>query len=272
MKHFALIGDPVSHSLSPLIYRFLFEEYGVEADFSLLQIPKGRVEEVLAHDLDGFACTMPHKEAIIAHLGAISDEATAMNSVNIVKRTEFGLEGHSTDGEGLRLALGAKTAVEGKNIFILGSGGAARAAVFALKKDNHVTVFARNPEAREKLAQSLDVVTLPIDELESCMEQCDIFINATPQGMKGKGEFESLDFIGKMQKSAAVCDMVYNPRVTKLLQAAEEEGLAVIEGIDMLVMQAYAAFEIWFGIKPDAVLLKDRLYSKIEQELKERGK
>jgi len=272
MKHFALIGDPVSHSLSPLIYRFLFEEYGIDADFSLLQIPKGRVDEVLSHDLDGFACTMPHKEAIIAYLGAISDEAKAMNSVNIVKRTEFGLEGHSTDGEGLRLALGAKTAVEGRNIFILGSGGAARSAVFALKKDNCVTVFARNAEAREKLCQSLGIDALPIAEMEEHIGECDIFINATPQGMKGKGEFESLDFIGKMKKDAAVCDMVYNPRNTLLLQTAEQRGLTVIEGIDMLVMQAYAAFDIWFGIKPDAALLRERLYGKIEQELKERGK
>lgn len=272
MKHFALIGDPVAHSLSPLIYRFLFEEYGIEADFALLQIPRGSVADVLEHDLDGFACTMPHKEAIIAHLAAISDEAAAMNSVNIVKRTENGLEGHSTDGEGLRLALGAKTAVTCRNIFILGSGGAARSAVFALMKDNRVTVFARNSEAREKLTQSLGVNALPIEEMESRMDKCDIFINATPQGMKGKGEFESLEFIGKMRSDAALCDMVYNPRDTRLLQAAEGRGLVTIEGIDMLVMQAYAAFDIWFGIKPDAALLKERLYSKIEQELMERGK
>ena len=75
-----------------------------------------------------------------------------------------------------------------------------------------------------------------------------------------------------MKKDAAVCDMVYNPRNTLLLQTAEQRGLTVIEGIDMLVMQAYAAFDIWFGIKPDAALLRERLYGKIEQELKERGK
>ena len=98
MKHYALIGDPVGHSLSPAIYGFLFEKYGIDADFSLIRLPKGRAGDAVCMGLDGFACTMPHKQDIIPFLSALSPDAAAMGSVNIVNLEEHGYIGYSTDG------------------------------------------------------------------------------------------------------------------------------------------------------------------------------
>ena len=108
MKHYALIGDPVGHSLSPAIYGFLFEKYGIDADFSLIRLPKGRAGDAICMGLDGFACTMPHKQDIIPFLSALSPDAAAMGSVNIVNLEEHGYIGYSTDGEGLLSAIRPK--------------------------------------------------------------------------------------------------------------------------------------------------------------------
>ena len=108
MKHYALIGDPVGHSLSPAIYGFLFEKYGIDADFSLIRLPKGHAGDAVCMVLDGFACTMPHKQDIIPFLSALSPDAAAMGSVNIVNLEEHGYIGYSTDGEGLLSAIRPK--------------------------------------------------------------------------------------------------------------------------------------------------------------------
>ena len=108
MKHYALTGDPVGHSLSPAIYGFLFEKYGIDADFSLIRLPKGRAGDAVCMGLDGFACTMPHKQDIIPFLSALSPDAAAMGSVNIVNLEEHGYIGYSTDGEGLLSAIRPK--------------------------------------------------------------------------------------------------------------------------------------------------------------------
>ena len=118
MKHYALIGDPVGHSLSPAIYGFLFEKYGIDADFSLIRLPKGRAGDAVCMGLDGFACTMPHKQDIIPFLSALSPDAAAMGSVNIVNLEEHGYIGYSTDGEGLLSAIRPKHAAVGQNVFI----------------------------------------------------------------------------------------------------------------------------------------------------------
>ena len=108
MKHYALIGDPVGHSLSPAIYGFLFEKYGIDADFSLIRLPKGRAGDAVCMGMDGFACTMPHKQDIIPFLSSLSPDAAAMGSVNIVNLEEHGYIGYSTDGEGLLSAIRPK--------------------------------------------------------------------------------------------------------------------------------------------------------------------
>ncbi len=262
MKHYALIGDPVGHSLSPAIYGFLFERYGVDADFSLIRLPKGRAGEAVCMGLDGFACTMPHKQDIIPFLASLSPDAAAMGSVNIAKLEGHGYTGYSTDGEGLLSAIRPKHAAMGQNVFIIGSGGAARSAALSLARHNGVTLFARNDTAATHVAAATGAGRLPLSLLPEYIADCDILINATPLGMSGYEGFKSLAFLQKLRPSSLVCDMVYTPRETELLRAARALGLDAVEGIEMLIGQGLAAFAIWTGILP-CDLLKKELYIKI---------
>ena len=262
MKHYALIGDPVGHSLSPAIYGFLFEKYGIDADFSLIRLPRGRACDAVCMGLDGFACTMPHKQDIIPFLSALSPDAAAMGSVNIVNLDERGYIGYSTDGEGLLSAIRPKHAAVGQNVFIIGSGGAARSAAYSLAKQNGVTLFARNETAAINVAATAGACWHPLSRLIEYISGCDILINATPLGMSGCENFKSLDFLQKLRPSSLVCDMVYTPRETELLRAARALGLDAVEGIEMLIGQGLAAFAIWTGILP-CDLLKNELYIKI---------
>ena len=114
MKHYALIGDPVGHSLSPAIYGFLFEKYGIDADFSLIRLPKGCAGDAVCMGLDGFACTMPHKQDIIPFLSALSPDAAAMGSVNIVNLEEHGYIGYSQTARGCFPPYAQSTPLSGK--------------------------------------------------------------------------------------------------------------------------------------------------------------
>ena len=247
MRHYALIGDPVAHSLSPKIYTELFERYGVDADFSCLRIPAGETARVLELELSGFACTMPHKRAVIPYLDSISDTAKACESVNIVRCGEEGLSGFSTDGGGLLAAL-QRMGAGVKNVALMGTGGAARAAIHALLGAGaKVTLFGRNAEARDELCKRF--AALNGGARPDSLDSCDTYINATPLGMAGREEYPSLKFLDTLPSGAAVYDMVYFPSNTKLVEAARARGLNAGNGLSMLYEQAYLAFEIWTGIR-----------------------
>lgn len=266
MKHYALIGDPVEHSLSPAIYGFLFEKYGVSADFSLLRVPAGQAVSAVSLGLDGFACTMPHKRDIIPYLSSVSPEAAAMDSVNIVSLESGRYVGYSTDGAGLLSAIERKHRAAWQRVFIIGSGGAARSAAYALSAENDVTIFARSPGSGAEAAKAAGSLYRPLDELQQYIASCDILINATPLGMSGHEDFTDLAFLGGLPSSALVCDMVYFPRNTHLLTEAKGLGLCTVEGIEMLIGQGVKAFEIWTGIKP-SLLIREELCGKISQQL-----
>ncbi|MEG1548497.1 MAG: shikimate dehydrogenase [Clostridia bacterium] len=257
MKHYALIGDPVSHSLSPIIYNTLFAHYGIDAHFDVLCIPKGALDTVPAMGLSGFACTMPHKHDILPLLSRITPEAERMGSVNIVRADDDGLYGCSTDGAGLlRAIINAGGNICGANITIIGTGGAARAAVFSLlPHTKHITLAGRNAMALKSLCNEAGLCRGYEDIFSTDLSHCDILINATPQGMQGQAPFPCLSFINELPRTALVCDMVYAPHDTLLLQAACRRELGVMNGIAMLIEQACLAFEFWTGIAPDHKLL-----------------
>ncbi len=250
MKHYALLGDPVEHSLSPDIYTRLFERFGVQADFSLRRVPRGELSSLAWEGLSGFACTMPHKQDIMRHLDEISPEARRAGSVNIVRVNGDRMAGYSTDGAGaLRALADAGVRISGARTLVLGTGGAARAAICALSDAGAaVTVTGRNRAALAALSQELNVDA----HIWPAKVNADIFVNATPLGMQGGAEFGALDFVGELPAQAAVLDMVYAPRETALLAHAKAYGLTAVPGLEMLRQQAALAFFIWTGIRVDA--------------------
>ena len=236
MKHFALIGYPLGHSLSASYFGEKFAREGIDAEYSPLPIESA--EEVLPHceHLSGFNVTIPHKQAIMPFLSAISEEAQAIGAVNCVKVTPNGLEGYNTDVVGIRKSLEG-VALEGAKALVLGTGGASKAVQYVLRTSGaEVKVVSRTEGAAELTYNDLS---------EELIADTDIIVNTTPLGM-----FPNTDSAPALPYSAlsakhTLFDCVYNPRLTKFLQLGAEQGAHTIDGLTMFYAQAEASWEIW---------------------------
>ena len=236
MKHFALIGYPLGHSLSASYFGEKFAREGIDAEYSPLAFE--RAEEVLPHckHLSGFNVTIPHKQAIMPFLSAISEEAQAIGAVNCVKVTPNGLEGYNTDVVGIRKSLEG-VALEGAKALVLGTGGASKAVQYVLRTSGaEVKVVSRTEGAAELTYNDLS---------EELIADTDIIVNTTPLGM-----FPNTDSAPALPYSAlsakhTLFDCVYNPRLTKFLQLGAEQGAKTIDGLTMFYAQAEASWEIW---------------------------
>ena len=231
MKHFALIGYPLGHSLSAKYFAEKFSAEGIDADYTPLPIESA--EEVLPHceHLSGFNVTIPHKQTIMPLLAAISEEAQEIGAVNCVKVTPDGLEGYNTDVIGIRKSL------EGAKALVLGTGGASKAVQYVLRKGGaEVKVVSRTQGIADLTYNDLS---------EECIAECDIIINTTPLGM-----FPNVDSAPTLPYPAlsakhTLFDCVYNPRQTKFLQLGAERGVRTIDGLTMFHAQAEASWRIW---------------------------
>ena len=236
MKHFALIGFPLGHSLSAAYFAEKFEREGIDAEYSPLPIE--RAEEVLPHctELAGFNVTIPHKQTIMPYLAAISDEAHAIGAVNCVKVTPEGLVGYNTDVIGIRKSLEGVT-LEGTKAIVLGTGGASKAVQYVLREGGaEVAVVSRSQGSADLTYKDLSA---------EFIAECDIIVNTTPLGM-----FPNIDNAPELPYSAlsakhTLFDCVYNPRETKFLRLGAEQGAHTIDGMTMFLAQAEASWAIW---------------------------
>jgi shikimate dehydrogenase len=256
-RSFALIGHPVGHSTSPFLHSKLFALSGVNASYTLRDIPPENLAASvpLLRTLDGFNITIPHKQAIIRFLDGLDPRAEEAGSVNTVKNVDGRLIGYTTDGEGFRRALEFAGVPLGGRVAILGAGGAARAIAFeAAHAGAGITVAAREhslPSA-QRLCAELQA-KIPGTTAQSCLisqlsGKWDLLVNATPAGMIPHPETcaASEELVAN---SACVFDAVYNPDETKLLSLAKRLGKKAVGGVGMLVCQAAASEEIWLGTR-----------------------
>ena len=236
MKHFALIGFPLGHSLSATYFAEKFEREGIDAEYSPLPIE--RAEEVLPHctELAGFNVTIPHKQAIMPYLAAISDEAHAIGAVNCVKVTNEGLVGYNTDVIGIRKSLEG-IALKGAKAVVLGTGGASKAVQYVLREGGaEVAVVSRSKGSADLTYADLTA---------ELIAECDLIVNTTPLGM-----FPNIDNAPELPYEAlstkhALFDCVYNPQFTKFLRLGAEQGARTIDGLTMFYAQAEASWQIW---------------------------
>ena len=236
MKHFALMGFPLGHSLSAAYFAEKFEREGIDAEYSPLPIE--RAEEVLPHctELAGFNVTIPHKQTIMPYLAAISDEAHAIGAVNCVKVTPEGLVGYNTDVIGIRKSLEGVT-LEGTKAIVLGTGGASKAVQYVLREGGaEVAVVSRSQGSADLTYKDLSA---------EFIAECDIIVNTTPLGM-----FPNIDNAPELPYAAlsakhTLFDCVYNPHQTKFLRLGAEQGAHTIDGMTMFIAQAEASWQIW---------------------------
>lgn len=236
MKHFALIGFPLGHSLSAKYFTEKFSREGIEADYTPLSIE--HAEDVLPHcsQLSGFNVTIPHKQAVMPLLADISDEARAIGAVNCVKVTAEGLVGYNTDVIGIRKSLEG-VELNGVKALVLGTGGASKAVQYVLREGGAEVVVVSRTEG---------VADLTYNELsEEVIRECNVIVNTTPLGMFPNVESApELPYLALSVKHT-LFDCVYNPRQTRFLQLGSEQGAHTIDGMTMFEAQAEASWEIW---------------------------
>lgn len=265
----AVIGDPVRHSLSPVMHNAAFEAAGLDWLFVALPVERGAglraFDAIRVLGIDGLSVTMPLKADAAAACDEVRGDAVQLRSVNCVSRGPDGtLVGESTDGEGfVRSLREAGHDPAGVAALVLGAGGAARAVVLALVQAGaRVTVAARRAEAAADAAALAPAISaVAWDAVGEAARSSDLIVNATPIGM---GKAEPGRPVAQLPLAAAdigprqvVADLVYLPRRTALLDLAESRGAATVEGMGMLVHQGAIAFERWTATAAPVAVMRD---------------
>ena len=244
---YGVVGNPIAHSLSPLMLNTAFRKERVNAVF--LPLETGKLADLMTLveriPLAGLAVTMPMKQEILPLLARMDDLSTRIGACNTVIRGQDGrLFGFNTDAGAVLGPLERRLSVKGARILVLGAGGAARAAVFGLKeKGADVSILNRTPDKAKSLAAEAKVRVCKREQLTRT--DFDVVVNATPAGMEGSKVASLLE--PDELRARLVFDMVYNPMETPLLRMAHEKGIPVISGVEMFVHQGARQFEIWTG-------------------------
>lgn len=256
MKLAGVMGWPVSHSLSPRVHGFWLREHGIDGAYVPLAVMPEDAQDVLRMlpkmGFAGVNLTVPHKEIILPVLDEMDAVAGRIGAVNTVVMLGGALIGTNTDAYGFTQNLRDYfPARNWKRALVLGAGGAARAVAVALIDMGVEQIFIcnRNSERAGILCDMHPSLSpLGWDEKDAALGICDLLVNATTLGMRGQPEL-AID-LSAMLADAVVTDIVYTPRETGLLRAAKARGLAVVDGLGMLLHQAVPGFEAWFGVRP----------------------
>jgi 3-dehydroquinate dehydratase/shikimate dehydrogenase len=249
---YGTIAGDTSYSMSPHLHNSVFAHDGANAVFVPLQVRglDNFIEQMVRKEtrkidlnFKGFAVTNPHKQNILKHIDHLDETAQEIGAVNTVRIESDGtLSGFNTDAEGFITPLkNSVSDLAGKRAAVIGAGGAARACVYALLKENaEVAVFARDPEKAAELGVNVE----PFDKTTR-FDGFDIVINATPLGTKGEAESMSPVSADALSGVGLVYDLTYNPAKTLFMKEAEKAGAEAIGGLEMLVAQAAAQYKIW---------------------------
>jgi shikimate dehydrogenase len=274
----AVIGDPISHSLSPVLQNFLIRHFALPFTYGAVHVRTADLPAMLQRlrggEFGGINVTIPHKQAVLPLLDEIDDTAARIGAVNMIAVDNGKLFGYNTDVLGFRRNLeAANVSMEGKTVLVLGAGGAARAVVFALLQAGARKIFLSNRSAgraEELIAafaayaggSQLQNVPWPNRSAWLSTTAPDIIVNATSLGMRLQIH-ESLLPNHIFTPNLVAVDLVYNPLRTAFLQAAIAVGAKTINGLGMLIHQGVAALEVWSKRKFDI----REIYSNLENEL-----
>ncbi len=270
-KVYGLLGDPVAHSLSPLMHNHAFEKTNIDAVYVPFRVSPSSLSEAVAGlrglNIAGVNVTIPHKEAILPFLDKVDPEARLIGAVNTVVNAGGKLVGYNTDASGfLRSACQDLNFMPaGKSVLLLGSGGACRAATVALAAAgiDSLVIANRSLARAEKLISDLkahfpqvnfEVFGYSDPQYPTAVARADLIVNTTSVGLKG----DKLNFLPleNIKGSALIYDMIYFATVTPLLRAAQAAGVSAADGLGMLAAQGEDAFFLWTGVRLPAGYMK----------------
>lgn len=260
-KLLAIIGHPIGHSLSPLMHNTALHALGLDYDYRPIDIEpsqlKQGIQDLITQGIVGFNVTIPHKQSVIPFLHEISDEARTIGAVNTIVVRDGRLHGYNTDVYGVSKSLEPHAArLEGKNVVILGAGGAARAVLFCLLnqfKPAGISLATRSIERGKELAgsfgqkHSITVLSLPDPSLHQLVTEATFVVNATPAGMTPNVSASPLPTTIAFHRDQIVFDLIYTPMQTTLLKIAAAHGATTIDGLEMFLHQGAKAFELFTG-------------------------
>lgn len=254
-KWYAVIGDPIAHSLSPFMHDRWFAEAGIDASYIPIHLEPMDLEKgfhaMKQLGVSGLNVTLPHKQSIIPLLDGIDDTALKMNAVNTVVIKGGKTHGYNTDGDGFVQSLLASPADKEKPLLIIGAGGAARGIAHGLKRAGFtkLTVTNRTFRRAQELASEVGGDALTLVQAEVNLAEFGTVVQTTSVGL---AEGEALPLrLDELRPGAVVADIVYNPLETPFLKTAKEKGCTIVNGVGMFVHQGAIAFEKWTGVAPD---------------------
>ena len=275
-----IIGDPIEHTMSPVMHNAAFRQVGVDYLYVPFKVKQGElakaIDGVRALNIRGLNVTIPHKVAVIQFLDKLDHLAEKIGAVNTIVNDDGVLTGYNTDGAGfLQALLERGIEPEGKNMVILGAGGASRAISFSLAdRGSHLVILNRLLELdwakdlASKISQTftkeVEALELNRENLARALDRADIVVNATSVGMTPNID-ETPVTSDLLKPDLTVFDIVYNPIKTRLLREAEAAGARTISGLDMLVWQGALAFEKWTGLKAPVEVMREKVIKVLQR-------
>jgi shikimate dehydrogenase len=275
----AIIGDPVGHSLSPVMHNAAFKELKLNLVYVAFTVTKSELKEAISSarilGFRGLNVTMPHKNAVMKYLDDTDSTAKSIGAVNTILNDKGRLVGFNTDGVGAMKALKENgISTEGKRLLLLGAGGAAKAIAFqAAQEVEDLLVLNRTSEKAIKLAKTLHEKfgkkvkggKFSSERLKKEVKDADILVNATSVGMLPDGN-RSLVPRTLLRPDLSVMDIVYCPLETKLVMDAKAAGAKAVSGLDMLLYQGVASFEIWTNQLAPIEVMKKAALNKLKEQ------
>jgi shikimate dehydrogenase len=254
-----LVGHPVSHSKSPLIHNYWIRKYGLQGEYSALDVRpdhlKGALDQYIKQGYAGLQFTLPHKELMMEYCDEIDETASKVGAVNTIVIKNGKISGTNTDVfgfvENIQENVGGFDFAKGPAV-VLGAGGAAHAIVYALQNQGvpEIRLLNRTYNRAQELAEKFkDVNVIPWEQRSGVLDDINFLVNTTSLGLEGQLPLD-ID-LTKLNTKALVHDIVYAPLETPLLKKAQYQGNQTVTGIGMLLHQARPAFKKWFGVLPD---------------------
>ncbi len=272
-KKFAIIGDPISHSLSPAMHNYWFKKYDINAEYSLLNVKENKISDIIdkiqSKELEGINVTLPYKRSVIPFLSKTINDANETHSVNtILLDDENNVVGENTDVFGFQAAYLKSFSInekKNKKVLILGAGGVSSSIILALLKSNISEISLSNRTYEKSLFLKKKFKNLNIirwEKISEVLYNYDLLINATSLGLSPKDNFKS--HFNSFKKNLIFIDTIYNPRQTNLIKHFKMSNIRTFNGLNMLIYQGQKSFYLWNKINPE---VDEELISLLESKI-----
>jgi len=264
---YALIGNPVGHSLSPLMHNRAYEELKLPARYVAFCVSdlEGALRGIRALHISGVSVTIPFKVEVMQYLDEIDEDARKIGAVNTIVNEQGKLTGRNTDWLGIVRTLQEVMEIKGRSVVVLGAGGTAQAAVYAITAAGGCPVLVNRTEATGRsLSLAWGIPFYPLAEIGRLKADC--LINTTPVGMYPRIDVSPVP-AGVLKNFRYVMDVIYHPLQTRLLQEAQQAGCEVLSGLTMFVHQGAEQIKLWTGQEPPRGLMREVVKKHLNQEL-----